>query len=101
MACMLGFSSTLSTSAFTGGFKYSPTTSAAFRRKLFVGTHAPTAAPLQIDSFAAQNTPDGMNAGVELFRHRRPVPVGHADHRGLPQNLDRVHDTCGVSHLWW
>jgi hypothetical protein len=39
---------------------------------------APTPPPLQIDSFAAQDAPDGVHAGVEFLRHRRPVPVGHA-----------------------
>src|SRR6202043_3736147 len=85
-AWMLGFSSTLSTTAFNGGVKYNPPTSAAFgANSLSVLTHQ-TASPLQIDSFAAQNTPDGMNAGVELFRYRRPVPVGHSRRRCLLQH---------------
>src|SRR5260370_41209530 len=73
---MLGFSSTLSTTAFTGGFRYNPTTSAALGSKLLVRTHAPTTPPLQVDPFAAQDAPDGVNAGVEYLRHRRPVPMG-------------------------
>src|ERR1039457_6958269 len=40
MACMLGFSSTLSTTAFNGGFRYNPTTSAALgANSLSVLTH--------------------------------------------------------------
>src|SRR5207249_7732824 len=85
MACLLGFSSTLSTTALIGGLRYNPTTSAALGANSLVGAHTPTAPPLQIDPFATQNTPDGVNAGVEFLRHRRPIPVGHAGRRFLLQ----------------
>src|SRR5665213_3532672 len=92
---MLGFSSTLRTTAFNGGFRYSPTTSAALgANSLSVLTHQ--LPPLQIDSFAAQNTPAGMNAGVELFRHRRPVPVGHAEGRRPLQHGEHPVAKCGA-----
>ena len=38
-----------------------------------------------LDSFAAQNTPDGGNARAEFFRDRRTVPMGPAGWRGLLQ----------------
>src|SRR5260370_36180197 len=93
---MLGFSSTLSTTAFTGGFRYNPTTSAALGSKLLVGTHAPATPPLQVDSFAAQDAPDGVNAGVEFLRHRRTVPVGHAGWRWLLQRGQHLFAKRGV-----
>src|SRR5437773_6807458 len=85
MACLLGFSSTLSTTALIGGLRYNPTTSAALGANSLVGAHTPTAPPLHIDPCATQNTPDGVNAGVEFLRHRRPIPVGHAGRRFLLQ----------------
>jgi hypothetical protein len=75
MTCMLGFSSTLSTTAFTGGFRYNPHRFGSLGSKLFVRTHTPTASPLQIDSLATQNAPDGVHAGVETLCRRRPVPM--------------------------
>jgi len=83
--CMPGFSSALSNTVFNGGFRYGPTTPAALGSELFVGASTSTAPFLQTDSFAAQNTPNRMNAGAELLRNGWPVPVGHGGRRRLLQ----------------
>jgi hypothetical protein len=58
--------------------------------------YAPTAPPLQVNSFATQHTPHSMKAGVQLFRHRRPVPVGHAGRRRLLQSRWHPVAKCSV-----
>ena len=85
---MLGFSSTLSTQAFNGGLRYNATTTAAFGRKLLVGADAPTAPPLPVDALATENTSDNGNAGLQLFRYRWPIPVGHTARRRLLQQFE-------------
>src|ERR1019366_1084898 len=115
MAWILGFSSTLSTTAFSGGFRYKPTTSAAFGpNSLSVLTHQPwwlpsfesirpqtvvsteAAHPPQVDSLAAQNTPDGVDAAVEFLCHCRPIPMRHAGRRRLLQQRQYPVAKSGV-----
>src|ERR1039458_2254194 len=75
---ILGFSSTLSTNAFSGGFRYSPTTSAALAANSGSVAHAPRPQALQVDAFPAQHAPDRMHARPKPLGHRNAVPMAQA-----------------------
>src|SRR5215831_7409647 len=88
---MLGFSSTQITSAFSGGFRYNPTMSAALATKLRVGADAPGALTLETDAFVAQHAPNRMHRPSHGTGHRGPVP-GRLAGRGrlLQQRQDSL-----------
>lgn len=62
---MLGFSSTQSTMALTGGAEIQPHNIRGLAGKVCLGTDTPRPVTLQIKAFFAEHFPDGVNGHLQ------------------------------------
>src|SRR5438132_4807373 len=87
---MQGFSSTQSTSAFSGGFKLEPNHVSRFAAELRIGAYTPALPASQTQMVLSHYPPDLILAHLaQMLGKQSPVPAAVASRRRL---IDRLQD---------